>query len=312
MSRIPRRLYKYRAFSSRALDLLISDQIYFSDPSSFNDPLDTKPGIELDLDTPELEWVLSELYQRRLSEELKAAANNLRYSGPKTVEHIKKLVSQGASSLLSGVEHRSSNPFWGPEDIKRYLLDITIREELLGRYDKGVFSLASRCECPLMWSHYGDQHRGICIGYSVPSEISRSVYRIKYGGNRLVKASDVKAMLEGRQAAQARVDEAVLLRKAEDWKYEREWRLLGAKGIQESPLEMEEVVFGLRCSEEVKFSIVRALDGRCRNLKFYEIINNGNDFSLNITEVDLETWSDFPHRSLNGDEMAKKFDEEMD
>jgi hypothetical protein len=36
---IPRRLYKYRAFSSPTLNLLVSNHVYYADPSTFNDPL---------------------------------------------------------------------------------------------------------------------------------------------------------------------------------------------------------------------------------------------------------------------------------
>lgn len=36
----PKLLYKYRAFSPRLLDMLVADELYYSDPSDFNDPLD--------------------------------------------------------------------------------------------------------------------------------------------------------------------------------------------------------------------------------------------------------------------------------
>ena len=86
-------------------------------------------------------------------------------------------------------------------------------EELLRRYDKGVFSLAQRVTCPFMWSHYGGQHRGLCFGYSIPAEASADSQKIRYGGSRLVQASDVAAMLDGDDDARNRVDEAVLLKK---------------------------------------------------------------------------------------------------
>ena len=66
-----------------------------------------------------------------------------------------------------------------------------------------------------MWSHYGDQHRGICVGYSVPEDAADEVRRVDYGGDRKVWVSQVAAMLEGNQVARRKVDDAVLLRKAE-------------------------------------------------------------------------------------------------
>ena len=121
-----------------------------------------------------------------------------------------------------------------------------------------------------MWSHYGDQHRGICAGYSVPGPAARNLFPVTYGGSRNVKASDVAAM-DADPAARQRVDEAALLRKAPDWKYEEEWRLIGNRGSQDSPLELEEVIFGMRCPSTVRFAIVRALENRGRDIQFFEV-----------------------------------------
>ncbi|AUU39286.1 TPA: hypothetical protein ACKRTJ_002778 [Proteus mirabilis] len=42
---IPTHLYKYKSFSVDCLDLLVSDALYFADPTTFNDPLDCNPSI---------------------------------------------------------------------------------------------------------------------------------------------------------------------------------------------------------------------------------------------------------------------------
>jgi hypothetical protein len=76
--------------------------------------------------------------------------------------------------------------------------------------------------------------------------------KVEYGGSRLVQASKVAAMLEGDNMARQAVDTAVLLRKAASWRYEREWRLVGQRGLQNSPLELEEVIFGIRSESAVK------------------------------------------------------------
>ncbi len=55
----PKRLYKYRDFSHRTLAMVISDNVYYADPSTFNDPLDTRPSLKTDLDVAELEDILS-------------------------------------------------------------------------------------------------------------------------------------------------------------------------------------------------------------------------------------------------------------
>jgi hypothetical protein len=44
--------------------------------------------------------------------------------------------------------------------------------------------------------------------------------------------------------AQKALDRDVLLRKAKEWKFESEWRLIGQPGLAESPLLMTEITFG--------------------------------------------------------------------
>ena len=151
-----------------------------------------------------------------------------------------------------------------------------------------------------MWSHYGDQHRGICLGYSVPEKFSGDVEKVAYGGDRLVKASDVGAMLDGNDEARARVDAAVMLRKAESWSYEREWRLIGGRGTGGSPLELEEIIFGMKCKESVKYTVMKALEDRSRSVEFREMREERGTFNLRKDELiyDGELFVHFPERHL--------------
>lgn len=106
-------------------------------------------------------------------------------------------------------------------------------------------------------------------------------------------------MLDGDDVARRKVDDAVLTKKAIDWRYEREWRLIGPRGPQDSPLELQEVVFGMRCSPAVKFAIVRALEGRHRPVKFYEIRERRGRFLLGKYILDTDELSvSLPRRAL--------------
>ena len=152
-----------------------------------------------------------------------------------------------------------------------------------------------------MWSHYGDQHRGICIGYSVPERSKGDVHQVEYGGSRLVLASDVAAMLDGDDDARSKVDKAVLMRKAENWAYEQEWRMIGRRGTQNSPLEMEEIIFGMRCKPSAKYTIMKALECRERPVKFYELREERGTFTLrkDALSYDDELFVHFPKRYLS-------------
>ena len=99
-------------------------------------------------------------------------------------------------------------------------------------------------------------------------------------------------------AARGRVDEAVLLRKAASWRYEREGRLIGRQGAQDSPLELEEDIFGIRCKSTVKFTIVQALANRGRPVRFFEMREVSGTFHLRKYALDTdELGASLPRRS---------------
>ncbi|WP_235525270.1 MULTISPECIES: DUF2971 domain-containing protein [unclassified Sphingomonas] len=310
---MPRRLYKYRNFSNRTLSMLIDDTVYFADPTTFNDPLDTKPALAADIDNAALETILARLIEDRTVAEMSAAAKTLRYRGPKTLDHIARHGRKAAQRGLADLRYNATDPEYEIEDPERFLLGYYVQEELLRRYDKGVFSLVARATCPLMWSHYGDQHRGLCIGYSVPPAATSNVRKMRYGGSRLVQASAVAAMLGGDDAARRRVDDDVLLRKAKPWIYEREWRLIGSRGEQNSPLELEEIVFGMRCATAVKYSVVQALAQRSRAVGFFEIREQRDSFALARHRIDIsELASSRPRRCRDMDGVFDAFAAEID
>lgn len=301
--RPPRRLFKYRGFSNLTLSTVVDDVVYFADPTTFNDPLDTKPALATDLPREALQTILGRLIEERTAAEMSAAAKTIRYRGPKTLDHIARQSRKAAERLLADVRYNATNPDYEVDDPEQFLLGQYIQEELLRRYNKGLFSLAERANCPLMWSHYGDQHRGVCLGYSVPDAAVPDVHKVRYGGSRLVQASAVAAMLEGDDVARRGVDEAVLLRKAKPWAYEREWRLVGPRGEQDSPLELEEVIFGMRCAPSVMYAVIQALARRDRPVRFFEIREQRDSFLLVKRSVDIdELEAGLPRRcrSLDG------------
>lgn len=173
----PATYFKYRAFSPLSVQAIVADEVYFADPSSFNDPLDTKACVESDLTVGELKTVLAELVQRREEAALKAAAKTIGTPGPVTLERIEKRSRQRAATVLEEVEYQSTNPEYegDRQEVLSRLLAEAIERELLKRYSRGIYCLGTRVTCPLMWSHYGDQHRGLCIGYSVPKAERRNL-----------------------------------------------------------------------------------------------------------------------------------------
>ena len=295
---VPGRLYKYRAFGERTVSMLVEDRLHFSDPRTFNDPLDARPYVEIDVDDSALATVLCRLVEQRLTAEMQAAGKTMQVRNRQADAHIERVSRRKAKDVIRDIEYNAGNPDHDAADYKSWAFRERITGELLRRYGTGIVSLTESADCPLMWSHYGDQHRGICVGYSVPPDAEGTVRRVRYDGSRLIEVSKVAAMLDGDKVARREVDEAVLLRKAPSWKYEREWRLLGPQGLNGSPLELEEVVFGMRCQEAVKYGVMKALEHRERRPRFRELHEKRGAFDLKTVPLsyDDEMFRSFPSR----------------
>jgi hypothetical protein len=113
-----RKLYKYRAFSNLSLDTLIDDRIFFADPpSTFNDPLDTRPSLETDIDADALEAILVQLVEQRVASEMEAAARTIRYKGPKTISHITASSKRRATEKAAEVRYLATDPEYDVEEV---------------------------------------------------------------------------------------------------------------------------------------------------------------------------------------------------
>jgi len=107
-----------------------------------------------------------------------------------------------------------------------------------------------------MWAHYGDKHRGVCLGFDV---IDAEAYRVNYSAKRLGGLLEHIGRGEHLLEQQMR---AILTTKFKDWAYEREWRMfarLDQRGADDgkyylnfSPhITLREVILGARCEAAI-------------------------------------------------------------
>jgi len=92
----------------------------------------------------------------------------------------------------------------------------------------GVACFTERHDELLMWSHYADGHRGICLSFATDSLPFSRALQVKYS-REVPRMRAVSVITQG--VDEALVD-ALILTKAEQWSYEREWRLVVKGGSQ--------------------------------------------------------------------------------
>lgn len=164
-----------------------------------------------------------------------------------------------------------------------------------------VLSMSEECDHTLLWSHYADQHRGICIQYArTPesvfcNELSRPVrYRKHYFS---IDHSDYQVFLKstvysdkssGYQNGYNLLTNSIFT-KAEQWFYEKEWRVAKlfpqpAKGFNlKLDTPVLSVIFGCLTPKEDK-DYVKELLGE--KVKYYQAWKQKMDHGLEVIPED--------------------------
>jgi hypothetical protein len=135
----------------------------------------------------------------------------------------------------------------------------------------GVLCFSRSWRSPLLWSHYADKHRGLCLGFDVPDSHLKHIAYVK---DRLAVApADLDST-----ASSAAVRERLFCTKFEHWKYEDEVRVIVrlADAIRQEPywfvpfaktLRLTEVIVGGNSSVN-RAEVLAWLGSKGRHLNF--------------------------------------------
>lgn len=141
---------------------------------------------------------------------------------------------------LLGIEFRT------PED--RAFFQQELKPEMNGTI--GILCFSRKWDNPVLWSHYADKHRGLCLGFDIPDQWAKNV---TYVGQRLKADIEHDNPLDDTNSPGYKL----VTTKYSHWKYEDEVRLIfPLEHVQrEGPnyfvpycdiLSLQEVVVGLR------------------------------------------------------------------
>lgn len=279
------------------MELILADYLYFANPNQFNDPLDCKVSILDDLQNEEqLKIILYSLYQKSAENKLNNAARNLHYNGSKTRDKILLLSKNEADSKIAEIYERFEFCDEGANSITETLAYL-IGKVILSGYNKGVLSLAENHDCPLMWSHYADNHKGLCLGYTIPDKAKDNIQPINYTSDtRDIKVSQILDMLNGNEKAKREIEKSIFLRKASPWRYEKEWRMISNVGKQNASIYLSDIFFGMRCKDTTIYTVMKSMQDRKLPVKFWQITGTPQKFTLQKVTIALddEDYRDYP------------------
>jgi Protein of unknown function (DUF2971) len=250
---IPSYLYKYRSLRTKAdkehtSRILTHNEIYFAKCSEFNDPFDCRFHISVDGDFNTHKAILRQ-HNPNLSEE--------------------KIDIQTRKDLQ-------------PENIRKR--EQKLNNNIRRKNEKyGIFSMSAKCDNLLMWSHYADCHRGICIKFKTTGgklfgcDLSKVDYQKQYPIFSVYDKPDFEFVKK------------YVRTKWLEWIYEEEWRIIyketGCQSFLPEGEEISGVILGARISKRNKELVLKCLSQNNCKAKLYEAHEYKDRFGLDITLI---------------------------
>jgi hypothetical protein len=115
--------------------------------------------------------------------------------------------------------------------------------------DLGLLCFSEDWTDPVLWTHYGSNHRGICLGFDVKEGLAK---KVTYRTDRISKE-------EVADKTEFELLEMLIYTKFESWKFEAEWRVLRKLAylqtegslhfyLLDGDIRLREVILGAQCS----------------------------------------------------------------
>lgn len=244
--RLPSVLYKHTKISEFLYDALRKSELWFSSPLSFNDPFDC----QVDDDTQWTPEIIKE-YIKSANENTGGNVNpdEIVFKEKQNPGSFAKLFTAGYRNVLANT---------------------------------GVACFVANPSNLLLWSHYSDSHKGVCLKYDITED---------YELFALTKKMDYLHEYPKFDFVKERNKEYIgkaIFTKSNVWKYEDEIRTIqpmyGSYPINKRCLK--EIIFGCK-TEPNKIQEIRELikDAEYTGILFKQVMLKSKSFDIEINEI---------------------------
>lgn len=222
---IPLSLYKYRAVNEYTLSNLKDDLVWCSRADTFNDPFDSGVTKNISVHHEQTKNLLirefCESFKLDYQDMLHITKSlNLERTQQLLIDMLKNAGIEIPTSFIETMNEKVQSSLDGTIDLFEEHLE-NLNDFIQKRVYASCFS-----EEPLsilMWSHYADNNKGICLEYNFsdlefPSYLAYDIHPVKYTDS-IIDLTLYENTKHIRKALLAS------LNKSKDWEYEKEWRI---------------------------------------------------------------------------------------
>jgi hypothetical protein len=147
----------------------------------------------------------------------------------------------------------------------------------------GILSLTPDCCNLLMWSYYGNSHKGFCIGYDAKYLVNSGLFSM---GGRVRYSEEFPKLSLFEEAGML---SKMYFAKSKVWKHEKEYRLLHnfrhGKKYTLPKSAISEVVLGCQLTDAVRMKYVAIIMKELPQASIFQIERNKKKFLLTKTPV---------------------------
>lgn len=243
-------LYKYAGINQYLYSMLINSELWFSNPIDFNDPYDCN---------------------------IKYNLSGINYD--KVLKHLNKLNHRHQHNLShEHIKNRAKDICNSPQELND-LLDNLLKESINKR---GISCFSQSDSKLLMWSHYADSHKGVCLTFDIQKDLDffRNPYKVSY--------PDEYPIVDPFKDNERKELKVFLATKSKEWAYEEEIRIIKESNympefrgnIKFSPKALTEIKFGYKTSEEQMRTIKNLVAGKYPHVKLFKSRIKDDQFGI--------------------------------
>lgn len=286
--------YKYRNADTRTENILIEKEIWLSKPEKLNDSFECNLTEFLDI---EIERHINKIKKYQLMGFIHNASNCYTNKEPfydlrgRAIKSLLNKIKKHKNNLEK--QHKIANDFMiniGAIGFSNPTGQLKSAKNLFENL--GVFSLTENPLNIQMWAHYANNQSGLALGFKpVPdSDLANPNFfqPVEYADilpdieldkglmNGLHYIKENNGTIKSVPFVQIKDSQIqkILFTKTTDWSHEKEWRYLRNKyGKYPFPGELKEVIFGIRCPQEVRNKFINlCLKNFSNEINFFEVI----------------------------------------
>ena len=134
---------------------------------------------------------------------------------------------------------------------RKFQKELISTEFLFSENNLGLICFSSNYDCPLMWAHYAEKHKGVCLVFDINKQ---DVFKVKYS----------KKLLRFNNSRNLGLDDAknIVSTKYYKWRYEKEYRKYIEYGLSKlngsyyfesfsEDIKLIEIILGYKCDKEI-------------------------------------------------------------